>query len=143
LAWNSTAGAAVAFLGARLVSGIDLFLDLLRFPTTVREVDLVITGEGSLDQQSLAGKAPWGVAQASIRAAVPVVALVGRSGLTSEQKRAAGFADVRALTDLEPDLERCQRNAPALLASLARTFAEISPLLLPTTALHDVSCREG
>jgi glycerate kinase len=123
------AGGAVAFLGARLVSGIELLLDLLRFPTAVQGVDLVITGEGSLDQQSLAGKAPWGVAQAAARAAVPVVAFVGRSALTAEQARAAGFADVRALTDLEPDLQRCQRDAAPLLTQVARTFAETSPLL--------------
>jgi glycerate kinase len=101
----------------------------MRFPVTVRGADLVITGEGSLDQQSLAGKAPWGVAQAAARAGVPVVALVGRSGLTAQQAGAAGFADVRALTDLEPDLERCRRDAAVLLAALARTFAETSPLV--------------
>jgi glycerate kinase len=88
----------------------------------------VITGEGSLDRQSLAGKAPWGVAQAAARAGVPVVALVGRSALADDEVRAAGFAEVHALTHIEPDLQRCQREAPTLLVSLARRLAETSPL---------------
>ena len=79
---GGTAGGAVAFLGASIVSGIDLLLDLAHFPTAVPTAQLVITGEGSLDLQSLAGKAPWGVAQAAARAGVPVVALVGRSALS-------------------------------------------------------------
>ena len=112
---GGTPGGAVAFLGASIVSGIDLLLDLAHFPTAVRTARLVITGEGSLDGQSLAGKAPWGVAQAAARAGVPVVALVGRSALADEEARAAGFAEVHALTHLEPDLERCQRDASTLL----------------------------
>jgi glycerate kinase len=121
-------GGAVAFLGARLVSGIDHLLDLLRFPDLLRDADLVVTGEGSLDEQSLAGKAPWGVAQAAARAGVPAVALVGRLALTREQLRSAGFAEARALTELESDLERCRREAAALLSRSARILAETSPL---------------
>jgi glycerate kinase len=124
---GGTSGGAVAFLGASIVSGIDLLLDLAHFPTAVRTAHLVITGEGSLDGQSLAGKAPWGVAQAAARAGVPVVALVGRSTLTDEEARAAGFAEMHALTHLEPDLERCQRDESTLLMSLARRLAQTSP----------------
>jgi glycerate 2-kinase len=124
---GGTAGGAVAFLSASIVSGIDLLLDLAHFPTAVRNARLVITGEGSLDRQSLAGKAPWGVAQAAARAGVPVVALVGRSALPDEEARSVGFAEVHALTHLEPDLERCQRDASTLLLSLARRLAQTSP----------------
>ncbi len=124
---GGTGGGAVAFLGAEIVSGIDLLLDLVRFPDALGTARTVITGEGSLDRQSLAGKAPWGVAQAAARAAVPVVAFVGRSALTADEARAAGFTEVHALTDIEPDLERCQRAAATLLTALARQFAETSP----------------
>ena len=88
----------------------------------------MITGEGSLDLQSLAGKAPWGVAKASTHAGVPVVALVGRSVLEDEEARAAGFAEVHTLTHLEPDHERCHREASTLLVLLARRLAQTSPL---------------
>jgi glycerate kinase len=93
------------------------------------DADLVITGEGSLDQQSLAGKAPRGGAQAAARASASVVALVGRSALTADEANAAGFAEVHALTEIEPDLQRCQRDAASLLTSLAQRLAETSPLL--------------
>jgi glycerate 2-kinase len=126
---GGTGGGAVAFLGARLVSGIELLLDLVRFPAAVAGADVVITGEGSLDRQSLAGKAPWGVAQAAGKAGVPVVALAGRSMLPADEAAAAGFAEVHALTDVEPDLERCQRDAVRLLALLAQRLAETSPTL--------------
>jgi glycerate kinase len=126
---GGTAGGAVAFLGASIHSGIDFLLDLVRFPVALETANLVITGEGSLDRQSLAGKAPWGVAQAAGGAGVPVVALVGRSGLTADEASSAGFAAVHALTELEPDLERCLRDAATLLTALARRFAETSPLL--------------
>src|SRR6266536_338642 len=124
---GGTGGGAVAFLGAEIVSGIGLLLDLVRFPDALGTARTVITGEGSLDRQSLAGKAPWGVAQAAARAAVPVVAFVGRSALTADEARAAGFTEVHALTDIEPDLERCQRAAATLLTALARQFAETAP----------------
>ena len=124
---GGTAGGAVAFLDASIVSGIDLLLDLAHFPSAVRTAQLVITGEGSLDRQSLAGKATWGVAQAAARAGVPVVALAGRSALADEEARAVGFAEVHALTHLEPDVERCQRDASTLLVSLARRLAQTSP----------------
>jgi len=57
-------------------------LDLAGFGTALDGADLVITGEGSLDAQSLAGKAPVGVARAAARLGVPVVAVAGRSALT-------------------------------------------------------------
>jgi glycerate kinase len=125
---GGTAGGAVAFLGARIVSGIDLLLDLVRLPEALLTAQVVITGEGSLDRQSLSGKAPWGVAQAATRVGVPVVAFVGRCELTDDEARSAGFAAVRALTDLEPDRGRSQQNAAILLTALARRFAETSPL---------------
>jgi glycerate kinase len=53
--------------------------------------DLVITGEGSLDAQSLAGKAPVGVARAAARHGVPVVAVAGRNTLTADELGAAGL----------------------------------------------------
>jgi glycerate 2-kinase len=126
---GGTAGGAVAFLGARIVSGIDLLLDLVGFPTALAAASLVVTGEGSLDEQSLAGKAPCGVARSARAAGVPVVAFVGRTQLDDDRARAAGFDEVHALTDVEPDLERCRREAAALLSALARRFAQTSPLV--------------
>lgn len=70
-------GAALLALGAELRSGVETVLDLVGFDEHVRDVDLVITGEGNMDEQSAAGKAPVGVARRSKRCGKPVIAVVG------------------------------------------------------------------
>lgn len=70
-------GAALLALGAELRSGVETVLDLIGFDERVRDVDLVITGEGNIDEQSAAGKAPVGVARRAKRYGKPVVAVVG------------------------------------------------------------------
>ncbi|GAA2727171.1 hypothetical protein CAE01nite_25150 [Cellulomonas aerilata] len=91
----------------------------------------MITGEGSLDAQSLHGKAPVGVAHAAARAGVPTVAVCGRRSLTSAQLDRAGLAAAYALTDLEPDVARCLSDAGRLLedvgAAVARDWLHPTP----------------
>lgn len=70
-------GAALLALGAELRSGVETVLDLIGFDERVCDVDLVITGEGNMDEQSAAGKAPVGVARRAKRYGKPVVAVVG------------------------------------------------------------------
>lgn len=70
-------GAALLVLGAELRSGVETVLDLIGFDERVCDVDLVITGEGNMDEQSAAGKAPVGVARRAKRYGKPVVAVVG------------------------------------------------------------------
>lgn len=70
-------GAALLALGAELRSGVETVLDLVGFDERVRDVDLVITGEGNMDEQSAAGKAPVGVACRAKRYGKPVAAVVG------------------------------------------------------------------
>lgn len=107
--------AALALLGARLRPGIELMLELAGFDDVARGSHLVITGEGSLDGQSLRGKAPAGVARAAGRLGVPAVAVSGVCDLRPEQLRQAGFAAAYPLTDFEADIERCIAQAGPLL----------------------------
>jgi glycerate 2-kinase len=107
--------AAMTVLGAQLSSGIDLVLDLIGFDPLLAGADLVITGEGSLDEQTLGGKAPAGVAARARRAGIPVIAVAGRCLLAPSQLREAGFAAVYALSDLEPDPRVSMAKAGALL----------------------------
>ncbi|WP_103354342.1 glycerate kinase [Amycolatopsis sp. CA-128772] len=111
--------AALAVLGARMRPGIDLLLDLLGFGAAVAGADLVITGEGSLDRQTLSGKAPAGVARAAAAGGVPCVAVSGRCLLSPVELAEAGIAAGYALTDLEPDPARCMAEAGPLLRRLA------------------------
>ncbi len=97
--------AGVAVLDARLRAGTEVVQDLTGLEDHLIGADLVVTGEGSLDAQTLHGKAPAGVAAAARRAGVPVVAVAGQCLLDAEAWRAAGFVATYALTDeaTEPD----------------------------------------
>ena len=93
-------GYAAMLLGASTASGADYFLDLLDFDRHVADADLVITGEGRLDHQTLQGKLPAAVA---LRAApTPVVAVVGRNDLDNKTAT-TGFAGIFAVADLTDD----------------------------------------
>jgi glycerate 2-kinase len=104
-------------------SGIDYLLDLLEVRSALPGARLVVTGEGSLDEQTLRGKAPAGVAAAARAAGVPVVAVAGRNTLAPEALAEAGIARAYALADLEPDPERSMREPAPLLEKLARRIA--------------------
>lgn len=115
--------AALSVLGATLQPGIDLILDLVGFPAALPGARLVITGEGSLDAQTLHGKAPAGVAAAARSAGIPVVAVAGRSLLSPAELEPAGIMSAYALTDIEPDPDRCMTEAGPLLEQLAMKVA--------------------
>ena len=86
--------AVLGFLGAAVQPGIELMLDLLAFGDRLPGARLVVTGEGEIDEQTLHGKAPVGVARAAAAAApdLPVVAVAGVCSLSPEQLRSAGIA---------------------------------------------------
>lgn len=114
---------ALVGLGAAFRPGIDVMLDVLGFAEALQRADLVITGEGSLDGQTLHGKAPVGVAQAARARGIEVVAVCGRLELGRGELTAAGIRRAYALTDLEPDPARCMAEAGPLLERVARQLA--------------------
>jgi glycerate kinase len=105
---------AIAVLGARLRPGAQLILEQLGFAEALARAGLLVTGEGSLDEQTLRGKAPVAVAAAGRAAGVPVVAVAGRCLLDEPQLRAAGFDSVYTLLD-EADTPRQAFDEPAAL----------------------------
>ncbi|WP_066936006.1 glycerate kinase [Microtetraspora fusca] len=127
--------AALAFLHAEISPGIEYLLGLLEFDRHVEGARLVITGEGALDEQSLRGKAPLGVAAAAAKHGVPVVAVCGRRSISGEELRSAGISQAYALTDLEPDVEKCMAEPGPLLERLAALIA--SDHLSPFAGRHD------
>ncbi|WP_336644558.1 glycerate kinase [Microbacterium sp. USHLN186] len=122
--------AALAVLGAVREPGIDVIQRLTGLAERIADADLVITGEGSLDDQSLGGKTPLGVSAASARAGKPVVAVCGRTTLDAAQADAAGFARVYALSDIEPEPAKSMANAAPLLREVGRVIAADIPGLL-------------
>jgi glycerate kinase len=128
--------AAIAVLAATRRPGIDVVLEFTELADRLAGADLVITGEGSLDEQSLLGKTPMGVARAAALAGVPVMAVCGRTTLTPEQQNESGFRQVYPLTALEAKVDICIAEAASLLEQLGKNIG----LELAETAAAAADC---
>lgn len=115
--------AALAVLNAERRRGVDVVLDFTGLSEKLDGATLVITGEGSLDEQSLGGKTPMGVADAARAAGVPVVAVCGRTTLTDAQISTSGIQAVYSLTSIEEDVEKCITQAGPLVEKLGGIIA--------------------
>lgn len=115
--------ALMAVLGAHRRSGIDLVLDLVGLDAALTGADLVITGEGSLDAQTLTGKAVRGVATRATAHGIPVVAVCGRLALDDADLTTLGLSAAYPLSDLEPDPERSMADAARLLRHTGKRIA--------------------
>jgi glycerate kinase len=115
--------AALALLNAELRPGIELVLELIGFREQLAGADLVITGEGALDEQTLHGKAVAGVAAAARAAGIPVVAVCGVNQLETDQLQDVGVRAAYALTDLEPDVRKCIARPRPLLERIGERIA--------------------
>jgi glycerate kinase len=102
------------FLGASLVNGIEFFLDFTGFDAALQQADLVITGEGSIDEQTLHGKGPFGVARRAKEKGLPVVGLAGKLPLEHNEKLSPYFDVLLAIgnspTDLATALATTRQN---------------------------------
>lgn len=116
-----------AFANAKLVDGIDYFLDLTGFKSAVNRADLVITGEGSIDEQTLEGKAPFGVARMAKRKQLKVIALAGKVPGSFSNALAKHFDIIRCINPEGLDLETAIRNT---YQNLVNTSKEIGDELL-------------
>ena len=123
-AGGGIAGGLCAFAHASIVSGIDTCLDLIDFDKKVSDADLVIVGEGRLDRQSLAGKAPIGVAKRT-PVGVPVIAICGS---LAEDLPSLPFENIQAafsiLEKSEP-LEDSLKNASLYLEHTATNIGHL------------------
>ncbi|MEV6177819.1 glycerate kinase [Streptomyces sp. NPDC052016] len=112
-------GYGALLIGARFRAGIEVMLDVLGFAPALERASLVITGEGSLDEQTLHGKAPAGVAAAARAAGKEVVAVCGRLALPPEVLGRAGIRRAYPLTEVEPDVATCIAEAGPILERVA------------------------
>lgn len=115
--------AAKAVLGAAFRPGIELVAELSGLAEAVLGADLVITGEGRLDGQSLHGKTPVGVARIAKAAGVPVIALAGSLGEGYQRLYDAGIDAAFSLTPGPLSLEQACRDAAVELAARAADLA--------------------
>jgi glycerate kinase len=128
--YGGTAGGAAAglyaFLDAALVNGIAHFLELTNFVAALEKADLVITGEGSIDEQTLQGKGPFGVAHRAKLKGLPVIGMAGRVPLERNDKLQKYFDVLMPIGNQPADLQ----TALAVTAqNLIRTSAELGNLL--------------
>ncbi|MBQ5738173.1 MAG: glycerate kinase [Alistipes sp.] len=136
LSQNSGAGAAggmgyalMAFLRATLLSGIDLVLDMVDFDRRAASSDLIVTGEGRIDRQTLMGKAPSGVLSRSLKMGRDVIA-VGGCVEWCDELRESGFKaiyevkppEISLQEALKPDVAR--ENIRNVARAIAREYCE-------------------
>lgn len=121
---GGTGFAALALLGAAFRPGIDLVLEYTGVSALLPGAAFVITGEGSLDAQSLAGKAPIGVARAAQACGVPAIAVAGRVLISPGAARAAGFKHVYNLSRLAADPADAMTHAAELLERVGARIAD-------------------
>ncbi len=117
------AAGAVAFMNARLVSGIDTVMSHSGLPDALADAHWVVTGEGCLDEQSLRGKVVSGVTRIAQQTGAKVAVLAGRVRLSPSQYRAAGIKAALPCADDAMDTQHAIANAAALLDKTARRFA--------------------
>jgi glycerate kinase len=122
----------LAWFGAKLVSGIDLVLEATKLRDRLHGADLCITAEGSIDSQSVAGKAAGGVAKVCRDAGVPCVAIAGgvEDGLDCA---ALGLAGAFSICNRPMTLEQAIANAPELLQQTAESVVRLRrvPFMAP------------
>jgi glycerate 2-kinase len=109
----------VAFLNARLQSGIDLVLEYSGFAEALAEADLVITGEGQMDAQTIHGKGPIGVARLAWEHGVPTIALVGGLNVRDDVLHDAGMQAVLPIVTGPMKLDEAIEHAYELVERAA------------------------
>ena len=115
----------IAFAGARLHPGVDLVAEAVGLAEALRGADLVITGEGRLDAQSIHGKTPVGVARIAKQFGVPVFALAGSLGEGFRQVYSHGIDAAFSIAPGPITLEESRRRVGELLEAAAESVGRM------------------
>ncbi|TLP71848.1 glycerate kinase [Maribacter sp. ACAM166] len=112
---GGTGAALLAFLKGDLVNGIELILDTIGMKEYIKKADLVFTGEGKIDEQTLNGKTIAGIAKMAKQYNVPVIVLTGKIGERIEGLYKVGVCAIYAIANQPMSLSNAIKNAPVLL----------------------------
>lgn len=113
------------FLNAKLVNGIEYFLDATNFDKALQQTDLVITGEGSIDAQTLQGKGPYGVAKRAKERSIPVIGLGGHVPLRPNKRLDKFFDLLLSINNQETDLHTAIQNTYENLIRTSKLFGNL------------------
>ncbi len=109
----------MAFCNAKLHKGIELILDVLNFDKIIKDADLIITGEGRMDYQSLQWKAPFGVAEYAMDKGIPVIALCGDHNIDQTVVKEHGIQACHSIcNDLNIQVKQAIEDGENLLEKL-------------------------
>ena len=109
----------MAFCGAKIYSGIELVLSAVNIDGQLEDADLVITGEGRLDSQTICGKVPVGVAAHAKKFGIPVIAIVGSIGNNYKEVYNFGIDSVFNIQNAPMSLTEAMNNTEMLLSDCA------------------------
>ncbi|MGF9946809.1 glycerate kinase [Priestia megaterium] len=120
-------GGLLAFLSAKLKPGVDIVIEATQLENYIKNADLVITGEGRIDGQTIYGKTPIGVAKTAKKHSVPVIAIAGSIGAGSEAVYEHGisalFSVVPGAVDLSEALEKADENIERTAKNVASVIS--------------------
>ena len=119
------AGGLIAYLGAEVRSGIETVLEIIGFEKTLEGKDAVITGEGRIDEQSLHGKAVYGVCKAAAKLNVPVYAIAGYTDLSKDRYGRIGIRHIETLLENAGSVEESIKNAKKYANIAAKKLLQI------------------
>jgi len=115
----------MAFANARIMSGFKIIAEITELESKISRADLVITGEGKIDNQTLFGKTPFGVAMLAKKYNKPVIAFAGSLGEKHEDLYQIGFDVIFPITDQPMPLEYALKNAERLLQEASERMARM------------------
>jgi glycerate kinase len=113
-----------AFLNAKLVNGIDHFLAITDFDKQLKRSDIVITGEGSIDSQTLHGKGPYGVAKKAKQFYLPVIGLAGKLPVSIDDELKKYFDQLISINEVDTDLQSAIKNTYSNLERTAKRLGD-------------------
>lgn len=116
---------AFVFLNATLVSGIDLVKDIANFDASIKDADWIITGEGQLDTQTLAGKTIAGVLSSAKAYDIPVAALCGSVTISHKEQEAFGLDYMTSIVKGVTNLNDAMASSYENLVDAAYNFAKL------------------
>ena len=119
---GGTGAGLLAFLDAKLVNGIELILETLQLEKYIKNADLVITGEGKIDQQTLNGKTIAGIAKMAKKHKVPVIVITGKIGEGIEEIYENGVNAIYSIVNQPMDLDTALKTADVLIENCSENI---------------------